>query len=159
MLQVTFITVGTLKEDYLRAALAEYEKRISQYATIKRVELKEERITDEDDPRRVEKALEEEGKRILDALPQDAHKIALCVEGKMLSSPELAALIGRAGDERGKIAFVIGSSHGLCPAVKRACDTRLSFSPMTFPHQLMRVILAEAVYRSFTILAGRKYHK
>ncbi|MBQ4324521.1 MAG: 23S rRNA (pseudouridine(1915)-N(3))-methyltransferase RlmH [Clostridia bacterium] len=159
MIQLTFVTVGTLKEGYLREALAEYEKRLSQYATVRHVELREERITNEDDPKRIEQALAAEGKRILDALPQDAHKIALCVEGKLLSSPDLAALIGRAGDERGKICFVIGSSHGLAPEVKRACDTRLSISPMTFPHQLMRVILSEAVYRSFTILAGKKYHK
>ena len=86
-------------------------------------------------------------------------KIALCVEGKQYDSPELAALIGRGIDTRGKISLIIGSSHGLCEKVKAACDVRLSFSRLTFTHQLMRVNLYEALYRSFTIIAGKKYHK
>ena len=90
---------------------------------------------------------------------KDALKIALCVEGKQYSSEELARLVGEGNDRGGKIAFVIGSSYGLSEKVKRECDVRLSFSKLTFPHQLMRVILLEALYRSFTILAGKKYHK
>ena len=84
---------------------------------------------------------------------------ALCVEGRQYTSEELAALVGRAMDESGKLCLVIGSSHGLCPRVKAEADVRLSFSKLTFPHQLMRVLLAEALYRSFTILSGKKYHK
>ena len=92
-------------------------------------------------------------------MPRDSHKIALCVEGKQYSSPELANLIGSIGNEVGKVTLVIGSSHGLSERVKSECKTRLSFSKLTFPHQLMRVILYEAVYRSFTILHGKRYHK
>lgn len=158
-MQITLITVGTLKEDYLRRAVQEYQKRISAYAQLEIVELKEERIPDEDDPSRVSAALQAEGKRILDAIPRGAYKVALCVEGKQLSSEELAHLVGNAADASGKLALIIGSSHGLDPAVKGACDVRLSVSRLTFPHQLMRVILTEALYRSLTILAGKRYHK
>ena len=158
-MQITLITVGTLKEDYLRRAVQEYEKRISAYAGIEIVELKEERIPDEDDPSRIAAALKAEGKRILDTIPRGAYKIALCVEGKQFSSEELARTVGDAADTTGKLALIIGSSHGLDPAVKAACDLRLSVSRLTFPHQLMRVILTEALYRSMTILAGKRYHK
>jgi len=159
MSQITIITVGTLKEKYLTEAVAEYEKRLSQYARVENVNIREERITDEDDAAEIRRALDAEGDKILAAIPKGAARIALCVEGRQLDSPALATLIGRYNDERGKIALIIGSSHGLSDKVKRAADARISFSAMTFPHQLMRVILAEALYRSFTILAGKKYHK
>ncbi len=158
-MQITLITVGTLKETYLQTALGEYVKRISAYATFREVNIPEVRIADEDDPKKIGAALKVEGERILAAMPVDAHRIALCVEGKQYTSEELAKLVGAANDTCGKLVFVIGSSHGLDPAVKAACDTRLSVSKMTFPHQLMRVILAEGIYRSLTILAGKKYHK
>ncbi len=158
-MQITLITVGTLKEAYLQTALAEYVKRISAYATFREVNIPEVRITDEDDQKRVSAALRAEGEKILAAMPADAHRIALCVEGRQYTSEELAELVGGANDRCGKLVFVIGSSHGLDPAVKAACETRLSVSKMTFPHQLMRVILAEGIYRSLTILTGKKYHK
>ena len=100
-----------------------------------------------------------EGERILSAIPKDSFKIALCVEGKQYDSPELAALVGRACDEMGKISLVIGSSHGLSESVKKEANLRLSLSKLTFPHQLMRPLLMEVLYRSFTIIAGKKYHK
>lgn len=156
---ITLITVGTLKEDYLKDAVSEYQKRLSQYARVENINLKEERIANEDDARSVERALDAEADRILAAIPDGAMRIALCVEGKQYSSEELSSLIRRGVDEGGKIALIIGSSHGLSERVKRACDVRLSVSRMTFPHQLMRVILLEALYRSFTIIAGKKYHK
>ena len=159
MTQLTVISVGTLKEDYLTAAVREYEKRLSTFCRVESITLREERIRDEGDAAAVSAALEAEGDRILAAIPRDAYTVALCVEGKMLSSPALAARIGEAVDKKGKLCFIIGSSHGLSPRVKAAADDRLSFSPMTFPHQLMRVLLLEAVYRSFTILHGRPYHK
>ncbi len=158
-MQITLITVGTLKEEYLRAALAEYEKRIAAYASLREVCVPEVRITDEEDPQKISAALRQEGDKILAALPADAYKIALCVEGKEYSSEELAALVGSAADRTGKLALVIGSSHGLDERVKAACELRLSVSRMTFPHQLMRVICAESLYRSLTILAGKRYHK
>ena len=159
MADVTFITVGTLKEGYLKEAIAEYKKRITQYARVEEVELKEERISDEDNSREVSAALEREAEKILSAVPKGAEIVALCVEGKEMDSPALARYIGEAVNRCGKLAFIIGSSHGLSPRVKSAAAIRLSFSRLTFPHQLMRVNLYEAVYRSFTILAGKKYHK
>ena len=92
-------------------------------------------------------------------MPTDSYKIALCVEGTQYDSERLAGVISAANDKSGKISLVIGSSHGLSERVKRECDLRLSVSKMTFPHQLMRVILMEALYRSFTIIAGKRYHK
>ena len=159
MANVTIITVGTLKESYLREAVSEYKKRLSQYAKVDEVELKEERINNEDNRAEIESVLSKEADRILAAIPKDAMKIALCVEGKQYTSEELSRLIGEGCDKGGKIAFVIGSSYGLSERVKRECDVRLSFSKLTFPHQLMKVILFESVYRSFTILAGKRYHK
>ena len=159
MANVTVISIGTLKEGYLRDAVSEYKKRLSQYAKVDEINLKEEAIRNEDDPSEIKRALLLEAEKILAAAPKDSYKIAMCVEGKEYDSPALAKLIGSAIDERGKITLIIGSSHGLSDKVKAECDARISFSKLTFPHQLMRVILMEALYRSFTILAGKKYHK
>ena len=159
MANITLITVGTLKENYLKDAVSEYKKRLSQYARVDEVNIKEEKIVNEDDPSEIRRALESEADKIIAAIPKGASKIALCVEGKQYDSVSLAGLIGRMCDESGKIALIIGSSHGLSDRVKRECDVRLSVSALTFPHQLMRVVLYEALYRSFTILAGKKYHK
>lgn len=159
MAQITVITVGTLKEDYLKEAVGEYKKRLSLYARVEEINIKEERISNEDDNTEIRAALDTEADKILSAIPKGAAKIALCVEGKQYDSPALASLIGKYNDECGKIALIIGSSHGLSEKVKRECAVRLSFSQLTFPHQLMRVILYEALYRSFTILAGKRYHK
>lgn len=156
---ITLITVGTLKEDYLKDAAAEYKKRLSQYARVDEISIKEELIKDENNSSEIARALDAEAKKIISAMPKDSYKIALCVEGKEYSSPELADIVKRANDNGGKLTLVIGSSHGLSESVKRECDLRLSFSRLTFPHQLMRVILYEALYRSFTIIAGKKYHK
>lgn len=159
MANITIITVGTLKESYLKDGVTEYKKRLSQYAKVDEINIKEEKIQNEDDISEVKRALEAEADKILSSIPKGAGKIALCVEGKQYDSVALAGLIGKMADESGKIALIIGSSHGLSERVKRECDVRLSFSALTFPHQLMRVILFEALYRSFTILAGKKYHK
>ena len=159
MINITVITVGTLKENYLCEAVAEYKKRLSLYAKVDEVNIKEERIRNEDDSAEIARALDSEAEKILAAVPKGAAAIALCVEGKEYDSPSLAGIIGKFADEKGKIALIIGSSHGLSDRVKGFSDLRLSFSKMTFPHQLMRVVLMEALYRSFTILAGKKYHK
>lgn len=141
MLKVNVLCAGSLKEEYLRQAVAEYSKRISGYAELKITELKD-------------------GTPMLPYIKSSAFNIALCIEGKELSSEELASLIERtAVSGKSEICFVIGESDGLPEEVKRACDYRLSFSKMTFPHQLMRVILLEQVYRAFTIIKGGKYHK
>ena len=159
MIQITLITVGTLKEDYLKAAFAEYKKRLLQFARVDEVNIKEELIRNEDSQSEISRALDLEAEKIISAMPKDSYKIALCVEEKQFSSEELAGIISDASDTSGKISLVIGSSHGLSPKVKSYSDLRLSFSKMTFPHQLMKVMLMEAVYRSFTIISGKKYHK
>ena len=154
----TLLCVGTLKEDYLVKAVAEYKKRISAYMRLEEIVIREEKLSDES-PAAVAAALEAEGEKILARIPKDAYVFALCVEGKELDSIALAEKIAEAGGVSGKIFFVIGSSYGLSPKVKARADFRLSVSKLTFPHPLMRVILGEALYRSLTILAGKKYHK
>ena len=119
-MKITLITVGTLKEDYLRRAMEEYVRRIGALATWEEINLKEEKLKDES-PASVKAALRAEGERILAVLPKDAMAVALCVEGKQYSSEELAALVGRAEDEKGKLCLVIGSSWGLAEEVKAAC--------------------------------------
>ena len=159
MLNVTFITVGNLKESYLREAVAEYTKRMSAFCRPNIIELKEVKVPDSPSEVEINAALAAEAEKILAAIPPRAYKVALCVEGKQLASEELAAAIDKASMEHSDVCFIIGSSHGLSPEVKSACNMRLSVSKLTFPHQLMRVILAEAVYRAFTIIKGTKYHK
>ncbi|MBR6708966.1 MAG: 23S rRNA (pseudouridine(1915)-N(3))-methyltransferase RlmH [Clostridia bacterium] len=159
MLHLKLITVGTLKESYLREAVAEYSKRISAYCRLEIVSLKEARLPDDPAPAQIAAALRDESERILAAIPPRATKIALCVEGKQLDSPALAELFERAAAETGCICAIIGSSHGLDETVKAACPIRLSVSKLTFPHQLMQVILLEASYRALSIVHGGKYHK
>ncbi len=158
-MNLTVISVGTLKEKYLSEAVAEYKKRLSQYARVDEINIKEEKIANEDDSSEIRRALALEGEKILAALPRDSVKVALCVEGREYDSVALARLVEKYGDEKGRISFIIGSSHGLSDAVKAAADLRLSVSKLTFPHQLMRVVLFEALYRSMTIIAGKRYHK
>ena len=159
MTQITIITIGSIKEDYLKDAIGEYKKRLSQFARVDEVNIKEELIKNEDSASEIARALDAEADKILAAVPKYSYKIALCIEGKQFSSEELAKIIGEANDTSGKITLIIGSSHGLSDRVKSTASLKLSYSKLTFPHQLMRVILFESLYRSFTILAGKKYHK
>ena len=159
MVSVKIITVGTLKEGYLRDASAEYAKRLSGFCKLTEVNLKEERLSDSPSDGEIKNALSKEGDAILAQMPKKAFKIALCVEGKQLSSEELAQRLDTVAQTHGELCLVIGSSHGLDDKVKSACDMRLSVSKLTFPHQLMRVILLEAIYRGFNILKGTHYHK
>ncbi len=159
MLNLTLITVGTLKESYLRDAAAEYAKRLGAFCRFEEKQLKEQKLPEAPSPSQIQAALAAEGQQILAAMPPKSYKIALCVEGKQFSSEELAAQLEDVCRSRSEICLVIGSSHGLAPEVKSACDLRLSVSKLTFPHQLMRVILLEAVYRAFNIIKGTRYHK
>ena len=161
MINVKLICTGSLKESYLREAHAEYAKRLGGMCRFETVELKEHKFGDDPSNAEITAALEDEGKKILSILAASprSYKIALCVEGKQYSSEELAKLLEDATLEHSEIFLIIGSSYGLSNAVKSACDLRLSVSKMTFPHQLMRVILLEAVYRAFNITKGTKYHK
>ena len=156
---VRFITVGNLKESYLREAAAEYKKRLSGACRVEEIELKEVKVPDDPSESEINKALAEEAKAILAAVPPRSYLVALCVEGKQMSSPELSRKLEAVTSECGTLCFVIGSSHGLSPEVKAAAKMRLSVSELTFPHQLMRVILYEAVYRCYQIAKGSKYHK
>ena len=159
MVQVTVITVGNLKEAYWRDAMAEYEKRLSAFCKPEIVQLKETKLPDNPSDSEIKTALADEGKRILAAIPPRSYKIAMCVEGQQFSSEDLAAKLDDVLANTGSICLVIGSSHGLSPEVKKRADLRLSVSALTFPHQLMRPLLMEILYRSFTILHGKKYHK
>ncbi|MBQ8836400.1 MAG: 23S rRNA (pseudouridine(1915)-N(3))-methyltransferase RlmH [Clostridia bacterium] len=156
---VKFITLGTLKESYLREAAAEYEKRLGAFCKIQIVQLKEEKLSDNPSEGEIRQTLDKEAQKIIAEIPPRAYKIAMCVEGKQLSSEELADKLSEISERYGDVCFIIGSSHGLSDSVKNACDMKLSVSKLTFPHQLMRVLLLEAVYRGFNIMKGTKYHK
>lgn len=156
MLEVRLVCVGKLKEGYWRAAAAEYEKRLKPLCAFRLVELPEAYLPAGASPAQIDAALEREGKAILE---KSAGKLfPLCIEGKELDSPGLARRLAEAMEFPGAASFIIGSSHGLSPEVKAAGE-RLSMSPMTFPHQLARIMLLEQLYRGFQILNGTKYHK
>lgn len=159
MIGVKFITLGTLKEAYLRDAAAEYEKRLGGFCRFESIQLKEERLSDDPSDNEIKSALQKESEKILSLIPARAYVVAMCVEGKQLSSPELADKLDEISARTSDICFIIGSSFGLSDIVKQRADLKLSVSKLTFPHQLMRVILLEAVYRAFNIQKGTKYHK
>ena len=160
MQHITVLCVGKLKESWWRDACAEYGKRLSPFCRLKIVEVAEERAPDSPSPAQLRQVIEAEGERLLAAIPADAAVIALCIEGKELSSPALAAqLEALAVGGCSHIVLVIGGSWGLSDAVKQKAALRLSMSPMTFPHQLARVMLLEQLYRAAQIQAGGRYHK
>ncbi len=145
MIKVNVVCVGKIKEEFYRQAVEEYRKRLSRFCKTEVIEIAEGKNT------------EEEGKAILRSAK--GFKIALCIEGKKSDSLSLASKVKTLCDRGEEITFIIGSSCGLSEQVKEQADFRLSFSDMTFPHQLMRVILFEQIYRSFMINSGSEYHK
>ena len=159
-MKLTLITVGKIKEKYLRDAVAEYSKRLSRYCKLEILETADER-TPEDASEAAKEALrDKEGKRILKLVREDAYVITLEIQGEMPDSVELADKIEKLGVKGiSHIVFIIGGSIGLSKEVCLRSDYALSFSRMTFPHQLMRVILLEQIYRSFKILNHETYHK
>ena len=159
MLHIRLIVQGNLKEAYWKEAVAEYEKRLGAYARVEILELKECRLPDSPSTAEINAALEREAVGILAAIPPRSFVVALCVEGKQLTSEELAAQLKAVMQQSGSLCLIIGSSHGLATRVKTAADLQLSVSKLTFPHQMMRVLLLETVYRSLSILHGTKYHK
>lgn len=160
MLGIKLICVGRLREKYYIEAFREYAKRLGAYCKWECVELTEQRLPEEPSEKEIAAALEREGAEILRSIPSDAWVCALCVEGKLLPSEEIASLIAaRENSGKPKLCFLIGGSFGLSETVKRRADLRLSMSPMTFPHHLARVMLAEQIYRGFKILEGSRYHK
>lgn len=160
MLNINIICVGKLKEDYLRAACAEYQKRLGAFCRLNIIELTPARLPENPNDSQIAAALADEGERILAKITNSDAVFAMCIEGKMLSSEALSAEIDKlAVGGFGSLCFVIGGSHGLDPRVKNRAKIRLSMSPMTFPHQLARVMLLEQIYRAFMISSGGKYHK
>ena len=159
MLNIKIISVGSLKESYLKDAIAEYRKRLSTFCDLEIAELKEYKLPDNPSDADIKKALIKEAEQIAKAIPQKAYKIALCIEGRQLSSEELASKIEEISLTHGTLCFIIGSSHGIDESLKAECDVRLSISKLTFPHQLMRVIMLEVIYRAMNIIKGTKYHK
>jgi 23S rRNA (pseudouridine1915-N3)-methyltransferase len=157
---ISIITVGKLKEKYLKQGINEYLKRLSAYAKVEVVELPDEKAPENLSEVEMEQVKGKEGESILAKIPQDTHVIALAIEGKMKSSEQLADDLDKlATYGKSKIAFVIGGSLGLSSDVMKRANDTLSFSKMTFPHQLMRLILVEQIYRGFRINRGEPYHK
>ena len=159
-MKITVITVGKLKEKYLKDAIAEYSKRLSKYCKLEIVEVADEKTPDNASEFVEDSIRSKEAERILKYVKDDAYIITLEIGGKQLSSEELAEKIDKLGVQRtSHIIFIIGGSIGLGKEVLQKSNYALSFSKMTFPHQLMRVILLEQVYRSYRIINGQPYHK
>lgn len=159
MLNVNIICIGSLKEKYLIDAVNEYKKRLTRYCKFEIIELSEERITDQETDALIDKTIKKEGEKILSKIGKSDYVVAMCIEGKQLSSEDLSKKLSDISMSSGTVDFVIGGSWGLCDDVKRRADFKLSVSKMTFPHQLFRVMLSEQIYRAFTISANAKYHK
>ncbi|WP_163102567.1 23S rRNA (pseudouridine(1915)-N(3))-methyltransferase RlmH [Peribacillus alkalitolerans] len=159
-MNISIITVGKLKEKYLKQGIDEYLKRLTAYAKVEVIELADEKAPETLSEIEMEQIKDKEGERILAKISQDTHVIALAIQGKMKSSEELADGLDKlATYGKSKVAFVIGGSLGLSDAVMKRSDESLSFSKMTFPHQLMRLVLVEQIYRTFRINRGEPYHK
>lgn len=159
MIKVTVIAPAGLKEEYLRQAAGEYEKRLRAYCDLRLIEFKPVRLPEKPSQKEIADALKKEAEEITRKIPADSKTVALCIEGESLSSVELAKEMRSCAEEGKPVAFLIGSSYGLDEAIKRRCEKRLSFSAMTFPHQLFRIMLLEQIYRAFRINAGAAYHK
>ncbi len=159
-MNIKIICLGKLKEKYLRDAVDEYAKRLSAYGKIEICELMPVKLSDNPSQTEINTALEKEAEEIKKKIPKSSFIFALCIEGKEKSSEAFADIIKNAAlDGKSTLVFIIGSSYGLSPEIKALADNKLSFSPMTFPHQLMRVMLLEQTYRAFQIINNGKYHK
>ncbi|WP_077329727.1 23S rRNA (pseudouridine(1915)-N(3))-methyltransferase RlmH [Virgibacillus siamensis] len=159
-MNIKIIAVGKLKEKYLKQGIQEYLKRLNSYAKVDIVEVADEKAPENMSEAEMQEVMRKEGERILSNIGQDTYVITLEIEGKMLASEQLAAKMDElATYGKSKIAFVIGGSLGISKDVRHRSDLALSFSKMTFPHQVMRLILLEQVYRAFRIIRNEPYHK
>lgn len=159
-MKVTIVAVGKIKEKFFAEAIGEYSKRLSRYCKLEIIQVSDEKTPDHASEAVEAQIKDKEGERILAYLKDGAYVIALAIEGRMLRSEELAQKIEALGVSGvSQIVFVIGGSLGLSKKALDRADLRLSFSPMTFPHQLMRVVLLEQIYRSYRIIQGEPYHK
>ena len=158
-MNISIIAVGRLKEKYLLEAVKEYSKRLSRYCVLDIVELEPVRLSDNPSASEIGGALEKEAEMIIKKIPDNSEVYTLCVEGKQMSSLQLADKVKTATNMGRSLTFIIGSSYGLSERVKKHSNIRLSLSEMTFPHQLFRVMLLEQIYRAFKINEGSAYHK
>lgn len=159
-MKISIITVGKLKEKYLKQGIDEYLKRLSAYAKVEIIEVADEKAPEHLSEAEMEEVKRKEGERILSHLSEDTYIITLEISGRMLNSEQLAAKIDELGTYgKSKLAFIIGGSLGLSKEVQNRSDLALSFSKMTFPHQLIRLILLEQIYRAYRINRGEPYHK
>ena len=159
-MKITIITVGKIKEKYLKDAIAEYSKRLTKYCKLDIIEVADEKTPDNASEVVEEAIRDKEAERIMKHIKDDMYVVTLEIGGKMLSSEELASTIEKLGIQgKSDVAFVIGGSIGLGKDVLKRSNYALSFSKMTFPHQLMRVILLEQIYRSYRIMKNEPYHK
>ncbi len=159
-MKIRVVAVGKVKERFYEDAIAEYGKRLSRYCKLELVQVADEKTPDGASPVQEKQIKEKEGERILSRIREGDYVIALAIEGKMPDSLELAAKLETLGIQgKSQVVFVIGGSLGLSEVVMKRADESLSFSKMTFPHQLMRVILLEQIYRGYRIMTGEPYHK
>ena len=161
MIRVNIICIGKIKEKYFTDAINEYAKRLSAFCKFTVVELAEEKIKrNNPNESQISEVINAEGRRILQKIGQSDYVVAMCIEGKMLSSEELSKTIDNVSvSGKSTLDFIIGGSYGIDGKIKGQCRDKISFSAMTFPHTLARVMLAEQIYRAFTIIAGAEYHK
>lgn len=160
MIKVNIIAVGKLKEKYLRDACDEYLKRLSAFSKTNIIEINEERCSDNPSPTEIEQVKQKEGERIIAKIPKGSYVVPMCIEGMQMSSEDFSKRIESVSVSGfGEITFIIGGSFGLSDEVKALGKLKLSFGKLTLPHQLMRVVLLEQVYRAFSISANTKYHK
>ncbi len=158
-MKIRILAVGKLKEKYLLQGVAEYEKRLSPFASVELIETREERMPESPSEAEKEDALKKEGANLLRLVPEKSFLIVLDVRGELLSSEALAEKIAAlALQGKSDLTFLIGGAFGISAAVRKRADLRLSFSPMTFTHQMVRLLLYEQVYRAFKINRGEKYH-
>ena len=159
-MNITLVTVGKLKEKYLKQAIDEYSKRLSRYCKLDIIELQDEKTPDNASEKEEAKIKEKEGRAILSKIKDNSYVVAMDLKGKQLTSEELSSFVERCGvTGNSNIVFVIGGSLGLSDEVIKRADYKLCFSKMTFPHQLFRVMLLEQVYRAFRIMKNEPYHK
>lgn len=159
MISVSVICVGKLKEGYLRDGCAEYIKRLSAYSKVKVIEVAEEKASDNPSAAEIINIIEKEGKRIIDKIPKGSFVISMCIEGKEFSSPDFSEELEKISMNNSNVAFIIGGSYGLSDEVKSLGKLKLSFGKLTLPHQLVRMVLLEQIYRAFSISNHSKYHK
>lgn len=157
-MNIDIITVGKIKESFFKSAIDEYSKRMSAFAHLNIIEVPDEKIPDNASEKECEKIKLTEGKKILSRI-KNGKVVALCIEGKLFSSEEIAGFIKQSANVTSRITFIIGGSLGLSDEVKKKADLMMSIGRITLPHQLMRVVLLEQVYRGFKINSNQSYHK